>query len=49
MSVRREAEAWVAKLSRTSISNDELAAFFTWRRDPENGPSGTRWRQDANS
>lgn len=36
MSVRREAEAWVAKLSRTSISTDELEAFFAWRRDSEN-------------
>ena len=34
-SVRREAEAWVSKLSRASVSTDELNAFFAWRRDPE--------------
>ena len=33
---RREAEAWVARLSRRSVSTDELAAFFAWRRNPEN-------------
>ena len=27
---------WIAKLSQPSIGNDELHAFFTWRRDPGN-------------
>lgn len=31
-----EAAAWVAKLSRPSIGNDELRDFFAWRRDPAN-------------
>jgi len=31
-----QAAAWCAKLSRTSIDNDELRAFFAWRRDPRN-------------
>jgi hypothetical protein len=35
-SARREAEAWIAKLSQTSVSNDDLRAFFAWRREPEN-------------
>lgn len=30
------AKAWVAKLSRTSISTDELQAVFAWRCDSEN-------------
>lgn len=33
---RAAAEGWVAKLSHTSISTDELGAFFAWRRDPAN-------------
>jgi hypothetical protein len=33
---RTAATEWVAKLSRTSISTDELEAFFAWRRDPAN-------------
>jgi hypothetical protein len=33
---RREAEVWISKLSRNSVSNDDLRAFFAWRRDPEN-------------
>lgn len=35
--IRREAEAWVAKLSRTNVDSDDLAAFLVWRRVPENG------------
>ena len=33
---RIAATEWVTKLSRTSISTDELEAFFAWRRDPAN-------------
>ena len=35
-SAQDEATAWCAKLSQTSIGNDELRAFFAWRRDPGN-------------
>lgn len=31
-----EAVAWIDKLSRTSISNADVGAFFAWRRVPEN-------------
>jgi len=33
---RAAAAAWVTKLSLTSVSTDELEAFFAWRRDPAN-------------
>jgi hypothetical protein len=33
---RQAAQAWIAKLSSTSIGTDELEAFFAWRRDPDN-------------
>lgn len=31
-----EATAWIDKLSRPSVRNEDLHAFFAWRRDPEN-------------
>lgn len=33
---REAARTWVAKLSRRSVSNADLEAFFAWRRDPAN-------------
>ncbi|MFN3585788.1 DUF4880 domain-containing protein [Phenylobacterium sp.] len=33
---RKAATDWVAKLSRTSVSTEDLEAFFEWRRDPAN-------------
>jgi ferric-dicitrate binding protein FerR (iron transport regulator) len=33
---REAARTWVAKLSRRSVDNADLAAFFAWRRDPAN-------------
>ncbi|MBU1376113.1 MAG: hypothetical protein KKE02_24200 [Alphaproteobacteria bacterium] len=30
------AAEWIVKLSQPSIGNDELHAFFAWRRDPGN-------------
>lgn len=35
-SAQDEATAWCARLSQTSIGNDDLRAFFAWRRDPGN-------------
>lgn len=31
-----EATAWIDKLSRPAVRNEDLYAFFAWRRDPEN-------------
>jgi hypothetical protein len=33
---RAAAAEWVAKLSNHSISNQDVEAFFSWRRDPAN-------------
>jgi hypothetical protein len=56
MAVSREpaaqAVAWIDKLSRPSVSNEDLNAFFAWRRDPENiaayeAESRARKRRDS--
>jgi len=31
-----QAIAWIDKLSRPSVSNTDVAAFFAWRREPHN-------------
>lgn len=31
-----QAAAWIDKLSRPAVLNEDLNAFFAWRRDPEN-------------
>jgi len=31
-----QAAAWINKLSRPAVSNDDLSAFFAWRRVPTN-------------
>ena len=31
-----QAAAWIDKLSRPAVRNDDLNAFFAWRRDPKN-------------
>jgi len=31
-----QAAAWIDKLSRPAVRNDDLSAFFAWRRDPAN-------------
>lgn len=33
---RTAAQAWIAKLSSTSIGTDDLQAFSAWRKDPAN-------------
>jgi len=47
-----QAAAWIDKLSRPAISNDDLFAFFAWRRDPVNlaayeAESRTRKRRES--
>ncbi|MEW5683290.1 MAG: hypothetical protein AB1942_00070 [Pseudomonadota bacterium] len=47
-----EAVAWIDRLSRTSISNEDVGAFFAWRRTPENlaayeAESRARKRRDS--
>jgi ferric-dicitrate binding protein FerR (iron transport regulator) len=47
-----QAIAWIDKLSRPAISNEDLHAFFAWRRDPENlaayeAESRARKRRDS--
>lgn len=31
-----QAAAWIDKLSRPAVSNEDLGAFFAWPREPEN-------------
>lgn len=31
-----QAVAWIDKLSRPAVNNEDLHAFFAWRREPEN-------------
>ncbi|PZQ55670.1 MAG: hypothetical protein DI570_21760 [Phenylobacterium zucineum] len=56
MTISREpaaqAVAWIDKLSRPAVSNEDLHAFFAWRRDPENlaayeAESRARKRRDS--
>lgn len=47
-----QAVAWIDKLSRPAINNEDLHAFFAWRRDPANlaayeAESRARKRRDS--